>query len=82
MNRRWGSVAGWSVAVELKKTLRRGKLTTVAISQMLCMTHHSTAPTTMYASSRPAGPAEAYAEPVPMKSPVPIPLQKPIMVTW
>jgi hypothetical protein len=49
---------------------------------MLCMTHHKTLPTMMYASNKPAGPALAYAAPVPMNSPVPIPLQNPIMVTW
>lgn len=57
-------------------------LTKVASSAMLCITHHSTAPTTAYAKRRPAGPAFAYAEPVPTKRPVPMPLQKPIMEMW
>lgn len=57
-------------------------LTTVANSATLCITHHKTLPTMRYASNNPAGPAFAYAAPVPMNNPVPIPEQNPIMVTW
>lgn len=58
------------------------KLTSVASSEILCITLQRTAPTTKYANNKPAGPEVAYAEPAPMNNPVPIPLQRPIQVMW